>query len=320
MHDPAVDPELLPGLDAIPAFDLSEESLPVFRAAMGEAVLKSRAWMRPAVTVEEHHAPGQGGAPEVRFFLYRPTTVSGPLPLLLFMHGGGYVLGAPEMNHPGCVRTAAELGCIVASVDYRLAPETRAPGQLEDCYAVLTHLHHRADAWQIDISRIAVAGESAGGGLAAALALLVRDRGEYRLVFQQLIAPMLDDRSCVRTTELGQRLGRHVWTPKLNHFGWSSLLGVEPGSPQVSPYAAPARAEDLGGLPATYLSVGAVDLFVEENLDYARRLMAAGVAVELHVYPRAYHGFEISVMADVAIRAEAERRHALGRAFAGKAG
>lgn len=320
MHDPAVDPELLPGLDAIPAFDLNDETLPLFRAGMVEAANRPQsAWMRAGIVVEEHRAPGIGATTDVRFFLYRPTAAAGPLPLLLFMHGGGYVLGAPELNHPGCVRTADELGCIVASVDYRLAPETRAPGQLEDCYAVLAFLHHKADAWQIDTRRMAVAGESAGGGLAAALALMVRDRGEYRFMFQQLIAPMLDDRTCTRT-DLGERFGQHVWTPKLNHFGWSSLLGAEPGSPQVPPYAAAARAGDLGGLPPTYLSVGGIDLFVEENLDYARRLMAAGVPVELHVYPRAYHGFEISVMADVAIRAEAERRYALGRAFAGQAG
>ena len=320
MHDPAVDPELLPGLDAIPAFDLNDETLQLFRAGMVEVADRPQsAWMRAGIVVEEHRAPGIGATTDVRFFLYRPTAAAGPLPLLLFMHGGGYVLGAPELNHPGCVRTADELGCIVASVDYRLAPETRAPGQLEDCYAVLAFLHHKADAWQIDTRRMAVAGESAGGGLAAALALMVRDRGEYRFMFQQLIAPMLDDRTCTRT-DLGERFGQHVWTPKLNHFGWSSLLGAEPGSPQVPPYAAAARAGDLGGLPPTYLSVGGIDLFVEENLDYARRLMAAGVPVELHVYPRAYHGFEISVMADVAIRAEAERRYALGRAFAGQAG
>lgn len=317
MHDPAVDPELFPGLDAIPAFELNDETLHLYRAGMGADAFRDIPWQRPGVAVEECRAPGAAGAPDVRFHLYRPVAVAGPRPLLLFMHGGGYVLGAPEMNHAGCARTVDELGCIVASVDYRLAPETRAPGQVEDCYAVLAHLHREADAWHIDTDRIALAGESAGGGLAAALALLVRDRGEYRLVFQQLIAPMLDDRTCTRT-DLAPHAGRHVWTPELNRFGWRALLGSEPGAADVSQYAAAARATDLADLPATYLSVGALDLFMEENLRYAQRLMTAGVPVELHVYPRAYHGFEISVMADVAIHAEAERRHALGRAFAGR--
>ncbi len=319
MHDPAVDPELLPGLDAIPAFELNDETLALFRSGMTAMARRPEDCMRPNVLVEEHWAPARAGAPPVRFLLYRPRSVAGPLPLLLFLHGGGYVLGTPELNHAGCMRTADELGCLVASVDYRLAPETRAPGQLEDCYTVLALLHRNAAAWSIDVERIALGGESAGGGLAAALALMVRDRGEYRLVFLQLIAPMLDDRTCTRT-DLSPNLGRHVWNVQLNCFGWQALLGSEPGADGVSSYAAAARAEDLVGLPPTYLSVGALDLFVEENLHFGRRLMAAGVALELHVFPRAYHGFEVSVMADVAVRAEVERRHALARAFAGKGG
>ncbi|WP_336951310.1 alpha/beta hydrolase [Sphingobium aromaticivastans] len=316
MSDPHVDPELQPALGVLPPFTLTEENLPQFRAGVSEILPAPESYARPGVTIEEHRASGLNGAPDVRFFLYRPAHGVGPMPVLLFIHGGGYVLGVVEGNHAGCVRTADELGCIVASVDYRLAPETRAPGQIEDGYAVLAVLHQQAEAWGIDTDRIAVGGESAGGGLAAALALMVRDRGEYRFCFQQLIYPMIDDRTCTRA-DICESVGQHVWTADANRFGWRALLGQEPGAQEVSPYAAAARADDLSGLPPTYISVGALDLFLDENIDYARRLMRARVPVELHVFPRAYHGYEMNQTADTAIRSEAERRHALARAFAG---
>lgn len=315
MNDPHVDPELAGGLELLPPFVLTPESLPQYRAGFAEMLPQPESYARPGVEIGEHHAAGRNCAPDVRFFLYRPKRTSGPLPVLLFVHGGGYVLGVAEGNHPGCVRTADELGCMVASVDYRLAAETRAPRQVEDCYAVLAALHERAGDWGIDTDRIAVGGESAGGGIAAALALIVRDLGENRLCFQQLIYPMIDDRTCTRS-DVGESAGRHVWTAEANRFGWAALLGQEPGGDGVSPYAAAARVEDLSGLPPAYISVGTLDLFLDEDIDYARRLMAAGVPVELHVFPRAYHGYELNVAADTAIRSEAERRHALARAFA----
>lgn len=315
MTDPDIDPELLPGLEVLPSFVLSAETLPGFRAGMSDMVQPPESYSRPNVKIEEHFAPGLNGAPAVRFIVYRPQGASGRLPALLFMHGGGYVLGQAEDGHAACVRTADELGCMVVSVAYRLAPETRAPGQVEDCYAVLAALHDKSDAWGIDTSRIAVGGVSAGGGLAAALALMVRDKGQYRLCFQQLIFPMLDDRTCTRT-DISEHVGKHIWTAQSNCFGWRSLLGVAPGSIGVGPYAAAARAIDLSGLPPAYISVGALDLFLDENIDYAHRLMKAGVPTELHVYPRAYHGYDaLSPRADVSIRSETERRHALARAF-----
>ncbi len=315
MSKNTVDPELLPGLELLPAFALTTQSLAAFREGAAQMLPPPESYARPGVAIEEHHAPGRDGAPDVRFLLYRPEGLVGPVPLLLFLHGGGYVLGLPEGNHPGCLRTAEELGCLIASVNYRLAPETRAPGQIEDAYAVLAMLHEQAEAWGIDKARIAVGGESAGGGLAAALALLVRDRGEYAFCFQQLIYPMLDDRTSIRE-DLCDTVGKHVWTREANAFGWQALLGQDPGSDGIDGYAAPARADDLTGLPPAYISVGALDLFLDEDIAYARRLMAAGVPVELHVYPAAYHGYEMNVGADVAIRSEAERRHALARAFA----
>ena len=164
--------------------------------------------------------------------IYRPVDVAGPLPVCLHLHGGGYVLGLPEMNAPEHRRLAATLPCMVVSVDYRLAPETRAPGALEDADAGLGWLHGNADALGIDSQRIGVMGESAGGGLAAAFALYVRDRREFQLVFQRLSCPMLDDRSCTRA-DPHPLTGDYVWTPQMNRFGWRALLGCEPGSDEV---------------------------------------------------------------------------------------
>jgi triacylglycerol lipase len=162
---------------------------------------------------------------------------------------------------------------------------------VEDCYAALQWLHANAGELGVDPARIAIRGESAGGGLAAALALLARDRGGPAIAHQNLIYPMLDDRTCI--TRLPAHLGAFVWTPQANAFGWRSLLGQEPGAADISPYAAPARAEDLAGLPPAFIAVGALDLFLIEDMDYARRLIEAKVATELHVYPSAYHGFDV---------------------------
>jgi acetyl esterase/lipase len=180
------------------------------------------------------------------------------------------------------------------AVDYRLAPETPFPGNVEDCYSALLWLYQNAGAMGIDPQRIAVIGTSAGGGLAAALCLLARDRGVIPVAFQGLLMPMLDDRTVTRfEANPNPNLGEFIWTHANNSFAWRALLNGEPGGDNVSCYAAPARATDLSGLPPTYLSIGALDLFVEETLDYGKRLLAAGVPVDLHVYagaPHAYNG------------------------------
>jgi triacylglycerol lipase len=207
---------------------------------------------------------------------------------------------------------AMTLGCIIVSVDYRLAPEVRFPGAIEDCYAALAWVFEHATELGVDSQRIGVMGESAGGGLAAALALLARDRGKYRLAFQHLIYPMIDDRTCV-TSDPHPYTGEFTWTAAGNTFGWSSLLSVPPGSDGVSPYAAAARAQDLAGLPPTFISTGALDLFLEEDLEYARRLTRHGVPVELHVYPGAIHGFDMMPTAQVAVSARRDRLDALRR-------
>ena len=234
-------------------------------------------------------------------------------PALLHLHGGGFVFGRAQQSDAANAALAAELACVIVSVDYRLAPETPHPGPVEDAYTALKWLHAEADALRVDRSRLAVGGESAGGGMAASLALLTRDRGEVSLIFQLLIYPMLDDRtgSLARAQPVG---GEFVWTPAHNRFAWAALLGHEPDDTTPA-YAAAARADDLHGLPPAFLSIGALDLFIDENLEYARRLIAAGVPTEMHVFPGAYHVFDKVLTARNALVARNRVRAALRRAF-----
>ena len=305
-----VDPELLPMLDLIPAVELTEEALPVLREA--RFPLPETPGAAEAVSLETRTLPGPKGAPDVQILVYRPRQASGLLPCIFHVHGGGFVGGSADSLTPVHLAMAMQLDCMIVSVDYRLAPEVCFPGAVEDCYAALAWLFTKAQALGVDDQRIGVMGESAGGGLAAALALLVRDRGEHRLAFQHLTYPMLDDRTCV-TTDPHPHVGQFIWTPQMNLFGWSALLGRAPGSTDVSPYAAPARAQDLSRLPATFISTGALDLFLEEDLDYGRRLLRQGVPVEMHVYPGGFHGFDFMADAGVSRAARRDSLAALAR-------
>lgn len=310
-----VDPELLVGIELFPDLDLAGCDFGELRSGGAAMLPPPETYSRCDVSIERIRVPGPAGAPDVEVIVYRPAG-TGPLPVLLTIHGGGYMFGSAADTGPGDVRTAAELGCLVASVEYRLAPETVAPGAVEDCYAVLRWLHSNADALSLDPRRIAVGGQSAGGGLAAALALLARDRGEIAICFQLLIYPMLDDRTAVKSTaEDNLHTGEFIWTRESNRIGWRAFLGHEPGTAAVEPYAVPARATNLAGLPPAYITVGMLDLFLEEDVDYAQRLMTAGVPTELHVLPGAYHGFELVADAELSQRSEADRRNALRRAF-----
>lgn len=213
--------------------------------------------------------------------LFRPTGVTAPGPALLWIHGGGYVIGNPAQDDALCRRFAAELGATVAAVKYRLAPQNPYPAGLEDCYSALAWLSALP---AVDLTRVAIAGASAGGGLAAALALLARDRGEIPLAAQILVYPMLDDRTVgVEFDDPGHRL----WTQGSNRFGWSAYLGdADPNR------AVPARHEDLSGLPPAWIGVGTLDLFHDEDVTYVKRLRDAGVPCELDIVDGAFHGFD----------------------------
>jgi acetyl esterase/lipase len=311
--------ELAPALEFFPEFDFNA-GLEPFRQGMAALTLPPLPPELESVRREERWVPSVAGGPEIRVLHYTPpASAEGPRPALLHIHGGGYVLGMPEINDAANRAMALAHGAVVVSVAYRLAPETVWPGALEDCYSVLTWLHDNADTLGIDPARIAVSGESAGGGHAVALALYARDkaRGNGKgpsVCFLLLDAPMIDDRTGTGT-DPHPHVGQFVWTPEKNRFGWRALLGREPGGPEVPAAAAPARAADLSGLPPAFISVGALDLFLEEDMEFVRRLTRAGVAAELHVVPGAYHGFSMA-QGTPQVKQLGELRHAaLARAW-----
>ncbi len=312
-----VDPALLPVLDVFPTIALTEELLGPMRDAERFAQLPVLAPLgtREAVEQTVRTAPGPEGAPNITLTIYKPRGARSALGCIYHIHGGGFVGGSAAALEPLHRPASRELDCVIVSVDYRLAPEHRFPAAIEDCYAGLAWTFANADALGVDRARIGVMGESAGGGLAAALALLARDRGQYTLAFQHLIYPMLDDRTCV-TPMPNPVAGEFIWTPHNNRFGWSALLGADPGGADVSPYAAPARATDLAGLPPAYIACPTLDLFIDEDMIYAHRLMRAGVPVELHVYPGGFHGFDIfGGNAEISMRARDDSRRALRRSL-----
>ncbi len=306
-----VDPELLEFLDSFPPLQFSADHLHETRQRIRQMTAAVAADPDPAVDVCDGTASGPDGR-EIGVAIYRPRAASRPLPALLEIHAGGHVAGSARMTDAANRALAADLGAAIVSVDYRLAPETPFPGPVEDCYHALRWLHASAGELGIDPARIGVSGRSSGGGLAAAVAILARDRGEIPLLFQHLISPMLDDRTCT-AADPNPCTGEFLWTRSCNQFSWRALLGREPGADDVSPYAAPARVEDPAGLAPAFFAVGALDLFLDENLQYARRLSRAGVPVELHVYPGAFHGFDRAPSAHVALECRRSSRAALHR-------
>lgn len=306
-----VDPDLLDLLDRFPSFHFAAQTLPDLRVwadrpvqtpSSADALIRAR-----TIPTRDGHAI------EVRICM--PAGAARQRPVMLHMHGGGYVMGSARMMDARNMATAAALDCVIVSVDYRLAPETRHPGPIEDCYAALLWLNAHADELGIDNRRIAVGGESAGAGLAAGLALLARDRAEIGLIHQHLLYPMLDDRTC-RAPQPHPFAGEFIWTASHNEFGWTSLLGEAPGGDNLCAYAAPARSENLAGLPPAFLSVGALDLFLQENIEYARRLIRAGVPTEIHVYPGVFHGADVNAPnAPSSLDARRDSLDALRKAF-----
>lgn len=249
------------------------------------------------VTRTEHQALGD---PSVPLRVHRSRNAVGAQPCVYSIHGGGYVMGSYDDDDTRFDSWCPALGIVGVSVDYRLAPETPYPGPLEDCYSGLRWVHDHSDELGIDPQHIGVIGVSAGAGLAAALALQARDRGELPVAFQLLDSPMLDDRQRTPSSRLD---GLPVWSRESNSFGWRSYLGDLYGATDLPYTAAPARCLDLSGLPPAIVSVGTVDGFRDEAIDYATRLNQAGVPCELHVYPGGCHGFQMAVDSDLARRA-----------------
>ncbi len=264
-------PDLRSTARFLPRGGIGRRTLPVLQTLTG---LQGR---RTPDDVEVLGLPSGAG---VRIFR-PPNRPADPAPALLWIHGGGYVIGTAAQDDRLCRRFSAELGATVASVDYRLAPQNPYPAALEDCWAALTRL---AELSGVDPARIAIGGASAGGGLAAALAQWAADRGEISPVLQLLVYPMLDDRSAALPAKRSYRL----WNPRSNLFGWSAYLGD--ADPQV---AVPARRADLSGLAPAWIGVGTLDLFHNEDLAYAERLRQAGVPCEVETVPGAFHGFDL---------------------------
>jgi acetyl esterase/lipase len=287
--DALIDPDIRPLLADFKDFHVALETL---------GVLRSRPLAPPAplsndVERVDHTVPGPEGAPAVVVRVHRPKGIEGALPCVYSIHGGGYVMGSAAGDDARFDSWCPRHQCVGVSVEYRLAPETPFPGPLEDCYSGLAWVYEHANELGVDPGRIGIMGASAGGGLAAGLALLARDRGQLSVAFQLLIYPMIDDRQTTNSS----RMAAPIWNPAANEFGWRSYLGPLYGSGDIPPYAAASRATDLRGLPPGYIMVGTIDGFHDEDVDYAVRLNQAGVPTELHVYAGAPHGFDNMMMA-----------------------
>jgi acetyl esterase/lipase len=272
--------------------------VPEMRAGMAAMMAAMPPPGDEGVIVSDRTIKGLNGAPDIPIRIYIPSDAQAPFPIHLDIHGGGYIAGDLETDRQICRDIVRGAGCAVVSVDYRLAPETTWQGSSDDNYAALLWVVQDGPALGFDINKLTIGGESAGGGHAAALAIRARDEGGPKIRLQLLGQPMLDDRTCA--AEPHPFTGEYVWTHQLNKLGWGSLLGVEPGSDAVPAGAVPSRCADLAGLPPTFIIVGALDLFVEEDIEYARRLMRAGIPTELHVLPGMFHG-AASVVPDAAL-------------------
>ncbi|MEU1736283.1 alpha/beta hydrolase [Streptosporangium sp. NPDC020145] len=290
------DPELGQLLAAMrgdsPPQPLNAETLAASRAGL-EAMAQPAAVVigdRP-VEAEERTIPGRPGTPDLAVTILRPKERVPGAPGLYNMHGGGLVMGDRHMDTPRLVDMVVEFGFVVVNVEYRLAPENPGTGPAEDCYAGLLWTADHAEELGYDPERLIVMGGSAGGNLAAAMSLMARDRKGPKLAGQLLLVPMLDDRNESVSTHQYDGIG--TWDRAANLFAWKSVLGDGVGGPDVSPYAAPARATDLSGLPPAYIELGSAELFRDESVEYASRIWAAGGEAELHVWNGGFHGFEM---------------------------
>jgi len=284
-----VDREIAPLIDLFPRVELDSAPIAVIRAKAAEtyAIIPP-----PVIAPEALTIPSIHGGPDILVHLFRPETSRPGSGAILHIHGGGMVMGSIKQLQAGPAALAAAAGVPVVSVEYRLAPEHPFPAPQEDCHSALAWLAEQADSLGFDASRIVVAGESAGGGLAAALAIMARDLGGPAIAGQLLTYPMLDHRTGSDACPYrNPTTGEFIWTRASNRFGWNALQGSYAIDDDRRGWFSPSLATDLSGLPPAYIATGSLDLFFDENLDYARRLTAAGVPVELHSYAGAIHAF-----------------------------
>lgn len=243
------------------------------------------------INIENVFITGHDDTTKIRLRIYKPKSVNTLMPVLLWIHGGGYVIGNPEQDDVSCIQYARELEITVVSVDYRLAPKHPFPAGLEDCYSTLKWIASNSQQLGIDNKRIAVGGASAGGGLAASLVQLATDRKEIKPIFQLLVYPMLDDRTVLRTDI--DDSNNITWNQKSNRFGWESYLRKKCGDEDIQEYSVPARRKNLSDLPTAWIGVGTLDIFYDEDLAYAQRLKESDVQCETYIVSGAFHGFDV---------------------------
>jgi len=308
----AFDPEIAAMVPLLPTWE--GDDLATIRTAMSEMIAQLPVPDTTGLDIEDRQIPGRDGDPAVTVRIYRPEHPTPPAGVYS-VHGGGFIAGDLETQHAASVRIARELGVVVVSVDYRLAPETPFPGPLEDVYAGLVWMAAHAGELGIDAQRIAIHGTSAGGGLCAALALLARDRGGPHIAFQFLSVPELDDR--LTSPSMTEFTDSPLWSRPRAVFSWDCYLGPgRAGSDDVSIYAAPARATDLAGLPPAYVAVMHFDPLRDEGIAYALAMLTAGVSVELHLFPGTFHGSALIQNAAISRREQAEAIAVLRQALA----
>ncbi len=290
---PPLDWELAAALAMMPGpgpGEMTADTIPARRRAARVMLHVTDEQLRRAgaYEVSTRLVPGPGDSPGVELLILAPAGVRTPVAAMYHIHGGGMIMGDNRTGVTAILDLAAPHQMAVVSVEYRLAPETRHPGPVEDCYAGLAWTARHAAELGIDPARIIVAGASAGGGLAAAVALLARDRGGPALAGQLLLCPMLDDRN---DTPSAVQANAGPWNREANELGWTALLGAARGGPDVPPYAAPARAMDLSGLPPAFIDVGSAETFRDEAVAYASLIWRCGGSAELHVWPGGFHAF-----------------------------
>lgn len=308
-YEERVLPELLPMMESNIKFDLNKD-LDMMRKLPIPAMEKSPDVVTTVCSID-------GPESKLLVKIYEPKSRnSAKLPAVFWIHGGGYVMGHPDGDDSLCECFVTKINCVVVSIDYRLAPEHKYPAAIEDCYAGLKWTVNNAQKLKIDSSRIAIAGASAGGGLTAALALMVRDRGEIEVSFQAPLYPMLDDRNITFSShEINEKNLPKAWNREANKIAWKMYLGDN--TPAETPYyAAPARAKNLKGLPPAYIFIGQLDPFRDETMEYVTRLAEDGVPVEFHLYPGCFHGFDsIFNNADISKQARSGFINAISKAL-----